>query len=230
MADITCLVLPHEGLLLTICMYSVNRADMGLKGGGADQFLIISSYLNFCKAPTSWVMLATWATLYRVFSVDSFSMMKLEARMPRCQKGFMSGSMWPWLSEGSLEFSVTSHLSSVLRSWWQHLCCQCLEEHRSTDSVEMSERNCCAKSDFQCWLGGTAVAWTVKPVLLDLPGKYCADIRVWLVLYFWYRASSWALMSILRSPSCEALTSGGCCPFPFGKKSSAEQVCVVWRS
>lgn len=109
MADITCLVLPHEGLLLTICMYSVNRADMGLKEGG-DQFLIISSYLNFCKAPTSWVMLATWATLYRVFSVDSFSMMKLEARMPRCQKGFMSGSMWPWLSEGSLEFSVTSHL------------------------------------------------------------------------------------------------------------------------
>lgn len=47
------------------------------------------------KQPTSCVKLATWAMLYSVFSVDSFSMTKLEATMPRCQRGFMSGSMWP---------------------------------------------------------------------------------------------------------------------------------------
>lgn len=54
-----------------------------------------NEYGGYRLGPTSCVMLATWAMLYSVSSVDSFSMTKLEATMPRCHKGTMSGSMWP---------------------------------------------------------------------------------------------------------------------------------------
>lgn len=50
------------------------------------------------RQPTSWVMLATCAMLYSVSSVDSFSIMKLEATIARCHSGFIWGSMRPWLS------------------------------------------------------------------------------------------------------------------------------------